>query len=144
MNINAISGDYVEFGSWGGNTMNQAHQAMKLSGTANRHMWAYDSFQTLPEAKDDRDYHPGWNPGGKQGGGGVENFHAACERHGIPRSAYTATEGYFEDTIGLAGPADPPVDIALCLIDCNLYSSAGEQRWGAPVNDRSSRWSDRS
>ncbi|GJM37311.1 MAG: hypothetical protein DHS20C19_06780 [Acidimicrobiales bacterium] len=124
LNINAISGDYVEFGSWGGNTMNQAYKALCLTGLTDRHLWAYDSFDTLPEAQDDRDYHPGWNPGGAMGGGGVDKFYEACDRHGIPREAYTATEGYFEDTIGTAEPDDPPADIAMCLIDCNLYSSA--------------------
>ncbi|MFT5203849.1 MAG: O-methyltransferase [Candidatus Aldehydirespiratoraceae bacterium] len=123
-NINAITGDYVEFGSWGGNTMNQAYKAMLLTGRGERHMWAYDSFQGLPEASDPRDYHPGWKPGSGVGGGGVENFYAACDRHGIPRDAYTATEGYFEESIGNALPADEPNDIAICLIDCNLYTSA--------------------
>ena len=43
-NINAITGDYVEFGSWGANTMHMAYEGMKLSGRTDRHMWAYDSF----------------------------------------------------------------------------------------------------
>lgn len=123
-NINAITGDYVEFGSWGANTMHMAYEAMKLSGRTDRHMWAYDSFQPLPEAKDDRDLHPGWRPGGSTGGGGVGKFHEACERHGIPRDAYTATEGYFDATLPPLGADGEPRDIAVCLIDCNMYSSA--------------------
>jgi O-methyltransferase len=123
-NVNAITGDYVEFGSWGGNTMHMAYEAMKLSGRTDRHMWAYDSFQPLPEAQDDRDYHPGWQPGGNIGGGGVGKFYEACDRHGVPRESYTAIEGYFDATLGPLGSDSPPTDIAVCLIDCNMYSSA--------------------
>lgn len=120
--VNGISGDYVEFGSWGGNTMHQAYRAMLRAGM-NRHMWAFDSFQQLPPATDDRDYHPGWSPGAGEGQGGVQKFHEACDRHGIPRDAYTAVEGYFDTTLPPLGADQPPNDISIVYIDCNMYSS---------------------
>lgn len=121
LNVNGISGDYVEFGSWGGNTMNQAYQQLVGSG-GGRHLWAFDSFQGLPPATDERDSHPGWQPGSAFGQGGVDKFYEACDAHGIPRDAYTAVEGYYEQSLAAIGAGDP-VDIALAYIDCNMYSS---------------------
>lgn len=121
LNVNGITGDYVEFGSWGGNTMNQAYQQLVGAG-GSRHLWAFDSFQGLPPASDERDSHPGWQPGSAYGQGGVEKFHEACDEHGIPRDAYTAVEGYYEDSLRTIGDGAPR-DIALAYIDCNMYSS---------------------
>lgn len=121
--VNGITGEYVEFGSWGGNTMNQAYLAMERAGVA-RHMWAFDSFEGLPEASDPRDEHPGWQPGSAAGQGGVGEFYAACDRHGIPRDAYTAVEGYFDSTLPRIGLDEAPNDIAVAYIDCNMYTSA--------------------
>lgn len=123
LRINGISGDYVEFGSWGANTFAKAYEHLKGSGVA-RHMWAFDSFEALPEAADPRDVHPGWQSGFGEGQGGVEKFHEACAEHGIPRDAYTAVEGYYDATLPPLGTDGPPSDIALVLFDCNMYSSA--------------------
>lgn len=121
LNVNQIPGDYAEFGSWGANTMNLAYQAMRHSGRVRR-MWAYDSFGGLPSAQDERDLHPGWHEGG-DGQGGVDRFHEACTAHGIPADAYTAVPGYYEDSLPPLGADGPPTDIALALVDCNMYSS---------------------
>lgn len=119
LGVNQISGDYVEFGSWGGNTLRMAYET--LSG-AGRHLWAFDSFAGMPEPTDARDVHPGWRTGG-EGQGGVDGFHAACAEHGIPRSAYTAVEGYYDDVLPGLGADGAPTDIAFAYIDCNMYSS---------------------
>lgn len=123
LRINGISGDYVEFGSWGANTFKQAHRHLAASGVP-RHMWAFDSFESLPAATDPRDVHPGWRQESGLGQGGVEEFHEACARHGIPREAYTAVEGYYDAVLPGFGADDPPNDIALVLFDCNMYSSS--------------------
>lgn len=117
--VNGISGDYVEFGSWGGNTLRMAWETL---GRAGRHLWAFDSFEGLPAAADPRDEHPGWWSGG-EGQGGVDAFHADCDAHGIPRSAYTAVEGFYTDTLPPLGADGGPVDIAFAYLDCNMYSS---------------------
>lgn len=119
LGINQISGDYVEFGSWGGNTLRMAHECVGHQG---RHLWAFDSFSGLPEPTDPRDEHPGWRSGG-EGQGGVDAFHAMCADHGIPRDAYTAVEGYYDDVLPALGTTSAPVDIALAYLDCNMYSS---------------------
>ena len=119
--VNGISGDYVEFGSWGGNTLRMAYEEFGYTAVP-RHLWAFDSFQGLPEAEDPRDHHPGWRSGGA-GQGGVENFHVMCDAHGIPRDAYTAIEGYYDDVLPAFGTTEAPTDIALVYLDCNMYSS---------------------
>lgn len=119
LGVNQISGDYVEFGSWGGNTLRMAYENLAPAG---RHLWAFDSFSGMPEPTDDRDVHPGWQTGG-EGQGGVDGFHAACAAHGIPREAYTAVEGYYDDVLPGLGDDGPPVDIAFAYVDCNMYSS---------------------
>ena len=120
--VNGISGDYAEFGSWGANTIRASYYAMMAAGES-RHMWAFDSWEGLPESDDPRDDHPGWKAGSTQGQGGVDQFHEACARHGIPREAYTPVSGYYEDSLPPLGRDGRPSDIALAYIDCNLYSS---------------------
>lgn len=120
LTANQISGDYVEFGSWGCNTLRHAFHTSRQWG-GKRHLWAFDSFRELPPSDDPRDAHPVSSGGGGQGG--VEAFHAACGRFEVPREAYTAIEGYFEDTLPALGSTGEPRDIALAYVDCNLYSS---------------------
>jgi hypothetical protein len=118
--LNGISGDYVEFGSWGCNTLRHAYQTREKF-QAKCHLWAFDSFQGLPPSDEPRDKHPVLTPG--YGQGGVEAFHATCAGFGVPRDAYTAVEGYYEDTLPPLGADGEPSDIAIAYIDCNLYSS---------------------
>jgi O-methyltransferase len=119
--VNDVSGDYVEFGSWGCNTLQHAFHASQQLGRT-RHMWAFDSFQGLPDMGEPRDRHPGLNLGGA-GQGSVDAFYATCDGFGVPRDAYTAVEGFFQDTLPALGTAGEPRDIGLAYIDCNLYSS---------------------
>ncbi|MGH9227175.1 MAG: TylF/MycF/NovP-related O-methyltransferase [Acidimicrobiales bacterium] len=119
--VNGVSGDYVEFGSWGCNTLRHAFHACEQF-RAGRRLWAFDSFQALPPTDEPRDQHPVLASGGA-GQGGVEAFHAACADFGVPRDAYTAVEGYYQDTLPPLGADGEPRDIAIAYVDCNLYSS---------------------
>ena len=121
LSVNQISGDYVEFGSWGCNTLQHAYHTAQ-AWRSDRHLWAFDSFEALPESDDTRDQHPVASGGGA-GQGGVDAFHAACGRFDVPRDAYTAVEGYFDETLPPLGASGDPRDIALVYVDCNLYSS---------------------
>jgi O-methyltransferase len=120
LQINKITGDYVEFGSWGGNSLSLAHEAISMIGSP-RHLWAFDSFSGLPEIIDARDER--WRSTNETGQGGIENFYADCDKLGVPRDAYTAVEGYFSDTLPPLGSTGAPTDIALVYVDCNMYSS---------------------
>ncbi len=120
LQVNGISGDYAEFGCHTGGSFQAAYHSMHEVG-ADRHMWAFDSWQSLP---DDHplDTHPGWLLG-VGGAGGVDNFHAACARNGVPRDAYTPVEGYYSESLPPIGATGAPTDIAMAYIDCDLYSS---------------------
>jgi O-methyltransferase len=120
LKVNGISGDYAEFGCHQAGSFQWAYQAMH-GLSPERHMWAFDSWQALPDDHP-RDTHPGWVLG-VGGVGGVDKFHAACERVGVPRTAYTAVEGYYSETLPPLRADGAPADIALAYIDCDLYSS---------------------
>jgi O-methyltransferase len=121
VSVNGITGDYVEFGSWGCNTLRHAWHACEQF-RAKRHLWAFDSFQALPPSDEPRDQHPVLVAGGA-GQGGVDAFHATCAGFGVPGDAYTAVEGYYVDTLPPLGTDGEPRDIAIAYVDCNLYSS---------------------
>jgi hypothetical protein len=120
LSFNGISGDYAEFGCYGGTSMWLAWREI-AANPVRRHMWAFDSFCGLPETRDPRDAHPAWIPNTMSMS--VEAFQAVLARRGVPRDAYTPVEGYFEESLPRLGPDGPPCDIALAYIDCDLYSS---------------------
>jgi len=117
---NRIDGDYAEFGCWSASTFWLAHLESRKHGHAAR-LWAFDSFQGLPAAEGARDEHPSWNQGGMSMS--VDEFHQACARDGVPRSAYEVVPGFYHDTLDRMAPTDRPVNIALAFIDCDMYSS---------------------
>lgn len=120
--INKITGDYAEFGSYGGQTLRLAHKAMEQSPTnMARHIWAFDSFDVLPDPEHPRDER--WShEGPPMGQHGVEQFHEAVARFDVPREAYTTVEGYYDQSLPAIGDGEPR-DIALAYVDCNMYSS---------------------
>ena len=119
LRFNGIDGDYAEFGSWGGITFGLAYHEARRHGHPAR-LWAFDSFQGFPEPGS-ADEHPEWQEG--KMAISLERFHAVCAERGIPRDAYTAVPGFYEDTLAPAGPEDEPKNIALAYVDCDLYSS---------------------
>ena len=120
--FNGIAGDYAEFGSHGGTTFRLAHDEMRRH-RRKRLMWAFDSFQGLPEQTEAGDAHPGWKHGKMTTS--EPAFRAICRRHGIAESAYRIVAGFYDDTIGDVADdaAGLPADVALAYIDCDLYSS---------------------
>jgi hypothetical protein len=124
LRVNGVTGDYAEFGCHTGGSFQTAYHALaKIPPKIppERHMWAFDSWSSLPDDHP-RDAHPGWQSG-VGGAGGVENFHAACAQHGVPRDAYTTVEGFYNETLPAIGDDGAPRDIALAYVDCDLYSS---------------------
>jgi O-methyltransferase len=121
LRFNAITGDYVEFGSGWGKTLAMAYSESRRHGHVAK-LWTFDSFEGLPAPRGSKDEHPLWREGSFATS--LEDFLAACESNGIPRDAYTVVPGYFEQTFGSMSATGPPQDIALAYIDCDLYSSA--------------------
>ena len=120
LDYNGIDGDYAEFGSHSGMTFRLAFDQMRQWNTR-RHLWAFDSFQGLPEASSPLDSHPHWKQGAMATP--VEAFHQICRAHRIPRDMYTVVPGFYEDTLTPMPDDAPPTNIALAYIDCDLYSS---------------------
>jgi len=118
--FNGIEGDYVEFGSHGGRTFRLAFDQIRKR-KVRRHMWAFDSFQGLPDASSEMDRHPNWKKGAMATD--VASFHRICHLHGIPGDAYTVVQGFYEETLAKMPNDAPPTNIALAFIDCDMYSS---------------------
>lgn len=120
LRFNGIDGDYAEFGSWGGMTFALAYGESRRHGHAAK-LWAFDSFQGLPQPRMSEDEHPEWQ-GGKMATN-LEEFNAICAARGIPRDAYTAVPGFYEETLAQMSPSEAPKNVALAYVDCDLYSS---------------------
>jgi len=118
LKFNGISGDYLEFGCWGARTFALAHHEAKRHGHT-AHMWAFDSFEGLPPPRDSKDAHPVWTQGNLAMS--LDSFHSTCVANGVPRSAYTTVPGFYEQS--LSALTNPPADLALVYIDCDMYSS---------------------
>jgi len=120
LSFNGIDGDYAEFGCYGGTTFGHAFRESRYHGHTAK-LWAFDSFQGLPSAADEKDQHPVWIEGTMSIS--IDEFHAKCAANRIPRADYTVVPGFYEDTL-----KDPDIgnrlnNIALAYIDCDLYSS---------------------
>ena len=120
LSFNGIDGDYAEFGCCGGNTFAHAYRESRYHGHAAK-LWAFDSFQGLPPATDDKDLHPEWVEGTMAIS--IDKFQKKCAANKIPHTDYTVVPGFYEQTL-----RDPDLDgrlknIALAYIDCDLYSS---------------------
>lgn len=121
LRFNGIDGDYAEFGSFGGRTFALAYGESRRHGHPAK-LWAFDSFQGLPQEQASEDEHPEWRRG--KMATNLEEFHAICAANGIPRGEYTAVPGFYDETLARMSPSDEPRDVALAYVDCDLYSSA--------------------
>ena len=120
LSFNGIDGDYVEFGCWGGMTFALAyHEAAKHGHKAK--LWAFDSFQGLPDAKESKDAHPRWVEGNMSTA--LDQFHELCASRGVPRNSYKVVPGFYDNTLRAMSDTEEPKNIALAYIDCDLYSS---------------------
>ena len=118
---NEVPGDYAEFGSFGARTFTLAWGASRLVGHPAR-LWAFDSFQGLPEPVGHRDAHPGWQAGAMAMS--ETAFVAACTANGIPRADIHTVAGFYAATLAPSAGGSRPERIAFAYVDCDLYSSA--------------------
>jgi O-methyltransferase len=123
LEFNGIAGDYAEFGCCGAMTFCMAYEflAQRRASAAPVHLWAFDSFQGLPESAVTEDAHPVWTPGSFKMS--LEEFHRRCRVHRVPRDAYTVVPGFFEETLGPGASGARPEKIRLAYVDCDMYSS---------------------
>lgn len=125
---NRISGDYFEFGCFGARTFRMAwrHSRKPYERGAGEfwkpvHLWAFDSFEGLPEARGPDDV-PFWNRG--DFAITQDDFHRVVQGAGIPPSGYTVVPGFYEQSLTrelqekMSG-----VVAAVVFIDCDFYES---------------------
>ena len=119
LSYNKIDGDYAEFGCHGGTTFCLAYHAARRYRHPAR-LWGFDSFAGLP-APQQEDKHPRWREGKMRTS--VGQFHRLCKVNGIPLREYEIVPGYFDQTLKRVAPQDPPVNLCMAYVDCDLYSS---------------------
>jgi len=122
LHFNHINGDYAEFGCCGAVTFCMAYKLLsRYSDPASFHMWAFDSFEGLPESVGAIDAHPNWTKGNFSMS--LKEFHKKCSVNKIPAGAYTTVEGFYEQTLGPTATGPRPTKIRLAYIDCDMFSS---------------------
>jgi O-methyltransferase len=119
---NGIEGDYAEFGCWGARTFTLASGAARLVGHK-AHLWAFDSFEGLPDSGDPRDEHAGWTKGAMAMS--EPSFVARCEANGVPRDSFTTVPGYYSHTLSDTARSLPE-RVCFAYVDCDLYTSTRE------------------
>lgn len=120
---NTIEGDYAEFGCFGARTFTLAWGASRLVGHS-AHLWAFDSFQGLPQSTDVRDIHAGWLPGAMAMS--ERQFIDTCLGNGLDREAFTTVVGFYSDSLSPVATGRRPDKVCFAYIDCDLYSSTIE------------------
>lgn len=123
LRMNKVKGDYVEFGC--GSNIRSFRFAWKFSNLEDfgkRMLWAFDSFEGLPEPTG-TDKHEQWKKGTmavseEQLTTVMRHYHAKPERD------FKTVKGFFSDSLTNAKPIDHGIEkIAFAHIDCDLYES---------------------
>ena len=117
---NNISGDYLEFGCYMGNTFLMAHRHRHLSGTSMK-LYVFDSFQGHPE-------YSGFDASSKIKKGdqavSIQTFTNILKKHGVKETEYTLVPGFYDESL----KANPPEMLglrsaAIVYVDCVSYES---------------------
>jgi len=124
---NGIAGDYFEFGSFGGRTFRMAFEASRSIYRRNQvtplpHLYAFDSFEGLPEPVGvDRD-HGGWKRGDFTTS--LDDFRRIAAAAGVPDDEYTTVAGFYHVSLTRELQASlGAVRAAVTYLDCDLYES---------------------
>ena len=124
ISVNGIKGDYLEFGVGYGKTMWAAWRASRAAGLS-PHLWAFDSFEGLPDPTSDIDVdHPSWQKGRyavKQ-----ERFATNLSSMGLAENDFTAIPGFFSESLVRERRDQLPSMVAMAYVDCDMYSSTVE------------------
>ena len=123
LEFNGIQGDYAELGCCGCRTFSMAYKVLTRNSEREDpvHLWAFDSFEGLPQPASPEDAHRFWYEGNLSVS--LDTFHKLCKQRGIPRSAYTTVPGFYEQSLAAAATGLRPAKVRLAYIDCDMYSS---------------------
>jgi hypothetical protein len=112
-----IDGAYMEFGSFGANTM---RLAWKCFGHFKWNFIAFDSFEGLPKITE-IDEQVAWEPG--KLAMSEQQFVATTTSAGMPRARLRTVKGFYNETLTGALAATIKQKAAVIYVDCDLYVS---------------------
>jgi len=118
-----IQGDYLEFGSFRGNTLTTAFLSAKRFGLNSMKFFIFDSFEGLPpiagvDAEGPCHYEQG------QYACSLDEFTRIIARRGVDLQRVVVTKGWYDKTLN--GETSKRLQIkkaAIIWIDCDLYES---------------------
>ena len=122
MKINAIVGDYFEFGVWRGKTFGYARTMAKRYRVSGITFRAFDSFAGLPPTTEN--IYQVWSVG--QFACSREEFEAILRSKGFVPGEYVLTEGFYRDSLNeklVESMKRENVRAAIVYIDCDIYES---------------------
>jgi hypothetical protein len=122
---NSVSGDYLEFGCYEGNSFISAYHFAQAQGLKDMRFYAFDSFRGLPEFKgidqDPQDaiqYYPG------DFACAIKTFRKNLKSSGVQLDKVQLIEGYYCDSLRDERKSTLPIrSAAIVMVDCDLYES---------------------
>jgi hypothetical protein len=118
--VNAVPGDYFEFGLWRGKTFICAHRMKRRHRMEGMVLWGFDSFAGLPAIDDQNDNV--WVAG--EFACGEQELRTIVRRAGVRDEEFQFVPGFYEESLNeelhrkLVGRT-----AAIVYVDCDLYSS---------------------
>lgn len=120
--INAVQGDYFEFGVWQGKTFCYARTMVRRYRLKDVRFRAFDSFQGLPAAENGK--YEIWRQG--QFAFSRSEFERVLRRSGFRADEYAITEGFYAESLNgdlIDELNRMNVRAAVVYVDCDLYES---------------------
>lgn len=118
--INAVPGDYFEFGLWQGKTFLHAHRMKRRYNAHDLTLLGFDSFQGLPAIDDSKDNI--WQKG--QFAFGEADLRRRLARHGVRSDEFDLFPGFYSESLNPAlRERLRPRKAAIIYVDCDLYES---------------------
>jgi hypothetical protein len=122
---NLVTGDYLEFGSYEGNSFIAAYHFAQAQGLSDMRFYSFDSFSGLPvfhsidrDPEDATQYHTG------DFACDIQTFTKNLRKSGVALDKVRLIEGFYCDSLTEKLKHDLPVRAAAVLmVDCDLYES---------------------
>lgn len=123
LQVNGISGDYVQFGSSSADSFSMAYRLLSKHPFPLEpfHLWIFDSFNLRPASRANGNSAHGAED--CDSAACLQEFHRVCKRRGIPRAAYTAVPGEFDETLHPATATPRPQDVRCAYIHSKTHVS---------------------
>lgn len=119
--INAVEGDYFEFGLWRGKTFCYAHSQKRRHKMSDMIFWGFDSFQGLPTITEQEDNV--WQEG--DFACSEPELRRILAKAGFSPGEYTLVPGFYETSLNdELHQRIGNRKAAIVYVDCDLYESA--------------------